>query len=88
MKAFQGASASDWVQDLAKRIKSARIFIGMSQKELANRCGLHQSAICQIESGGNSPSIESLFNICLALKIHPGSLFAVDFYVETLQVAP
>jgi len=38
-------------QSLAERIKEARVRAGLSQVELARRCGVSPSLICTLESG-------------------------------------
>ena len=38
-------------QSLAERIKEARVRAGLSQVELARRCGVSASLICTLESG-------------------------------------
>lgn len=47
---------------------------GMSQIALADAAGVTQSAISQMESGANYPSIETLFAIADALEVDVNQL--------------
>ena len=42
---------------------------GLTQKELAEKCGLKQSAIARIENRVNSPQLDTLIKICEALGL-------------------
>lgn len=55
--------------DIGERIKLLREKIGMSQAELAKKANIAQSSISYIESGGKSPSLETLECICNGLGI-------------------
>ena len=41
----------------------------MSQKELADRCGIAQSTLCDIEQGRCNPSIETAIKLAKELDI-------------------
>jgi transcriptional regulator with XRE-family HTH domain len=47
---------------------------GLSQKELAARCGLSANALCSIEKGYSFPSKETIESICYSLDISVGML--------------
>ena len=51
------------------RIKKYRLEKGLTQKELAERCGLFDSAIRRYESGRQNPKKETLEKIATALEI-------------------
>lgn len=57
-----------------KRIKAKRSQMNMSQEELARRSGLDRKTVNRIERGHYSPSLESLFMLCSALKIKPSDI--------------
>lgn len=59
-----------------KLVRETRIKLGLSQEELAERCGLHRNAIGFIERGERSPSIESVFAISHGLGISTSKLIA------------
>lgn len=46
-----------------KNILKKRTQVGMSQRELAKKVGITDSAICQYESGKRSPNIQTLKKI-------------------------
>jgi len=58
--------------EIGNRIKEARIRLGMSQKELADKVDLTPSSISQLESNQISPSLSSFILICSALGVNPG----------------
>ncbi len=53
--------------DLGKKIKRMRLQLGLTQKELADRCELTKGYISQLENDLNSPSIATLTDILSAL---------------------
>lgn len=61
--------------DIGSRIKTARIRLGMSQKELADKMGMTSSFISQTESNQISPSLNSFLQIAEILNIDPVQLF-------------
>ena len=50
-------------------IKNLRKNKGLSQKELAQKCGLSANAFCSIDKNESFPSRESIDKICKALEI-------------------
>ena len=65
--------------DLGEKIKQMRNQLGLTQKELADRCELTKGYISQLENDLNSPSIATLTDILSAL----GSNLAEFFREET-----
>ncbi len=53
--------------DIVKAIAEARIEAGLTQKELAQRCGLRQNAISRLENGGASPTVRTLQQLARGL---------------------
>lgn len=53
--------------DIVKAIVEARIEAGLTQKELAQRCGLRQNAISRLENGGASPTVRTLQQLARGL---------------------
>jgi transcriptional regulator with XRE-family HTH domain len=62
---------------LAEYLKLAREQAGMSQRQLANRVGVHHSYLARLESGDNdNPSAELLQTIADVLEIRSADLLA------------
>ena len=53
---------------IADRVAERRTSMGLSQRELAERCGTTQSAIARLERGGRPPRIDTLLSIADALS--------------------
>ena len=52
---------------IADHVAEQRNAKGLSQRELAERCGTTQSAIARLERGGRPPRIDTLLRIAEAL---------------------
>jgi ribosome-binding protein aMBF1 (putative translation factor) len=52
---------------IADQVAAQRRARGLSQAELAERCGTTQSAIARLESGGRPPRIDTLLRVAAAL---------------------
>jgi ribosome-binding protein aMBF1 (putative translation factor) len=52
---------------IADQVASRRVELGLSQQELAERCGTTQSAIARLEAAGRPPKIDTLLRIAGAL---------------------
>ena len=50
-------------------IKEKRERLGISQKELAEKAGISQSFLCDIEQGRSKPSIDTAVKLADALNI-------------------
>lgn len=61
---------------LAQKIAYYREKRGFSQRELAEKIGVSQSAVAHYEVGSNKPRIETLFRIAQALGVEISDLFA------------
>ena len=66
-------------------IKNLRKNKGLSQKELAKKCGLSANALCSIEKNESFPSRESIDKICKALGIPTSYLL---FFAVTDEDVP
>ena len=59
---------------IGERIKKIRLEKGMTQKELAEKCGLFDSAIRRYESGRQNPKIGTVQKIAMALDVNIGDI--------------
>ena len=56
---------------VGKRVGQHRKARGLSQTELANRCGLTRGSIANIELGNQRPTLHTLFTVAEALAVEP-----------------
>ena len=52
---------------IASQVSERRLALGLSQVDLARRCGTSQSAIARLENGGRPPRIDTLLRLAEAL---------------------
>lgn len=64
--------------NIGERIAFYRKLKGLSKKQLAEKCGYHQSVIGKIEAGLRQPSSASIPYICGALGITPNDLYNIQ----------
>lgn len=57
-------------------IREKREELGISQKELAERCGIAQSTLCDIEQGRSNPSLQVAVKIAQVLNVKNIKFFA------------
>lgn len=78
--------ASITYQDLAYKIVRARGEHGWTQKELAERLGVHPNQLYRYESGKNFPRPALLRKMCDVLQVEPSWLGAVQVPRHALTV--
>ena len=59
-------------------IKKRREELGMSQKDLAEKAGISQSFLCDIEQGRSKPSIDTALKIAEVLNISDVKFFGTE----------
>lgn len=64
--------------DVGARLRALRSLRGISQRELAKRCGVTHSSLSLIEQGKVSPSVSSLKKILDAISISVGDFFTMN----------
>ena len=64
--------------DIGGKIREIRIFNGLTQEELADRCELSKGFISQLENNLTSPSISTLEDILQCLGMSISEFFALD----------
>lgn len=63
---------------LARRIRRLRLSSRMSQRDLADRAGVRQALISQIEVGAANVTLDSLLKIAIALQVEVETLFVAE----------
>ncbi len=63
---------------LGKRLKIARIERGMSQRQLADKAGLHQSHLSMIESDKHDPSATIVRTLAQVLSVNADFLLGLS----------
>ena len=66
------------LEKLGKNIKQYRLNFGLTQEELAEKIGRHQTYIGKLEIGKINPSVKSLYVISRALNIKLSDIFDFD----------
>lgn len=84
MQATNGADEDVRVA-FGRRVRELRHIRGLSQEQLAERCGLHRTYIGGIERGERNPALLNINAIALALKISLQDLFS---YTDTHPAEP
>lgn len=59
----------EFVADLVDEIRDEREKLGLTQKQLAEKTGLKQSAIARMESGGAIPRLDTVFKVAMAMGL-------------------
>lgn len=54
-------------RDVMRQIVEARMEVGLTQQELAERCGMKASNLCRLENGNGNPSVATLEKIARGL---------------------
>lgn len=62
-------------KQLGERVKIQRMAQGLTQEELADKSGLSQQYISELERGLRNPTALTLLELANALEIHIASLF-------------
>ena len=63
-------------------IRARRKELGMTQQRLAEIIDAYQPNIAQIESGANSPTLDNLAKIAMALGVSPDLLLRAELFSE------
>lgn len=59
---------------LGARLRDVRVLRRMSQGDVARGAGIHPSHVSDIERRVKTPSVETLFRLGRALRVHPADL--------------
>jgi transcriptional regulator with XRE-family HTH domain len=58
----------------ARNLVAARERLGISQEELADRAGMHRTAVSLLERKGRDPRLETIVKLARALGVKPAAL--------------
>jgi len=64
----------DFVQDFGELVRELRLGQGLSQEDLADRAGLHRTAVSFIERAQRSATLETVARLASALGVEPAEL--------------
>jgi len=70
------AVRADLPREIGRRIREARLTLGLSQEDLAERAGLHRNYVGSIERGERELGISRLANLVGALGLSLAEFFA------------
>ena len=71
-------------QHFGDAVRAVRQDLGISQEELASRCGLHRTYLAGVEHGTRNPSLKSIGKIAIGLGLPVSTLFR---RMETMQLS-
>jgi transcriptional regulator with XRE-family HTH domain len=62
------------VANLGANLREARKKLGMSQKQVSERSGVHATEVSRIEAGKRGPRVSTVERLAETLKVKPGQL--------------
>jgi transcriptional regulator with XRE-family HTH domain len=69
-------------------LRNVRTKRGLTQVELAARCGFPQARISELERGGGAPNLVTILRLSLALECKPTDLVAVFNAEDVARLLP
>ena len=70
--------------EIGSRIRKYREERGLSQKQFAEKIGVSNSRVSNLEQGINRPDADILANICIALDVSPSLLLGIRVSTDEL----
>lgn len=61
----------DMRQIVGRNVKRIRLAAGLTQEQLAERSGFGQQYISDLERGRRNPTVVSLYEIAVAMRVRP-----------------
>lgn len=71
---FEIPSFAPQVKAFGERLREVRTLRGMSQDEVADRAHIYRSHVSDIERGRKQPTVETLYRLAHALRVHVADL--------------
>ncbi len=68
---------------MENRVREIRLKRGLKQRELAERVGIHQSNLSDLENGRYNPGMRLAFRLSDALDVGVRELFASEYFTRT-----
>jgi transcriptional regulator with XRE-family HTH domain len=65
-----------------RRVRQLRLAAGMTQEDLAHRCGLFRTYMSRIETGRANPTLTMIDALAGSLKVPVGQLFEAEALVK------
>lgn len=65
-----------FLERVGDRVRERRVAAGLTQAQLAERCGLHRTFVGSVERGERNVALLSLKKIAAALRVTPAELLA------------
>ncbi|MGN6216975.1 MAG: helix-turn-helix domain-containing protein [Solirubrobacterales bacterium] len=62
------------MSSLGANLREARMRLGMTQEEVAERSGVHATEVSRIEAGKRDPRISTVLRLAKAVNVKPGQL--------------
>ncbi len=56
---------------LAQNLRRLRLAAGLSQEDLADRCGLHRTYVGGVERGERNVTLQTMAKLATALRVDP-----------------
>lgn len=63
-----------FIEDFGQRVRELRLARGLTQEKLADRAGMHFTAIGHIERASRSSTLETILKLAKALQVQPREL--------------
>ena len=60
--------------NLAANLKAARVDLGLTQEQVAERSGVHATEVSRIEAGKRDPQVSTVEKLARAVERTPGQL--------------
>ena len=60
--------------DLGSNLRKARERLGLTQEQVAARCGVHATEVSRIETGKRDPQVSTVRRLAKAVEVKPARL--------------